>query len=234
MYTKIIDGRALARQKIDALRPRIDKLMQRGLLPRLDAIIVMGDHSGDVYATSQEKACNDAGINYHRHELPVGVSQDIVLQKINSLNNDSECIAIMLNMPLPEGHDSKIAQSLIHPRKDVEGANPANIGNIVHGNMSLIPCTAKATMALIHHVCKDLKGKVVTVVGAGDVVGKPITILLMREEATVISTNIHTLDLKKYLFDADIVVAAAGVPELIKSHMIKKNSVVIDVGINRF
>ena len=233
MSAKIIDGRQLAKYKIEALRPRIDSLVSGGFPPRLDAIVVLGEHSGDVYAASQERACKRAGIGYYRHELPQGVCEDDLLNKIISLNEDSECSAIMLNMPLPHGHDSKRAQSLIDPSKDVEGANPANIGNVVHGNLSLIPCTAKATMVLIKEVCEDLRGKVVAVVGAGDVVGKPITILLMREEATVFSTNVHTIDLKSLVSKADIVVAAAGVPNLIKGDMVKSGAIVIDVGISR-
>jgi methylenetetrahydrofolate dehydrogenase (NADP+)/methenyltetrahydrofolate cyclohydrolase len=139
----------------------------------------------------------------------------------------------MVHMPLPEGVDAERVQSLIAPEKDVEGVNPANIGNVVYGRRSLVPCTALAVLEMIEHTGIDLRGKRCAVVGASNIVGKPIAVLLMREEATVHSTNKHTPSLESLCRECDVVVAACGVPRLVRDSWIKPGAVVIDVGINR-
>jgi methylenetetrahydrofolate dehydrogenase (NADP+)/methenyltetrahydrofolate cyclohydrolase len=152
---------------------------------------------------------------------------------IISLNEDSNVRAIMVQMPLPESVRTDDIQSLIAPHKDVEGVNPANIGNIVFGRRSLVPCTALAVMEMIESTGITLQGSRAVCVGASTIVGKPVAVLLMQAEATVISTNIHTKDHDNLTLGADILVSAAGVPNLIKPEMVKEGAVVIDVGINR-
>ena len=139
----------------------------------------------------------------------------------------------MLHMPLPDGVDTELVQSLIDPEKDVEGVNPANIGNVVYGRRSLVPCTALAVMEMVESTGCQLKGATCVLVGASNIVGKPVAVLLMRGEATVISTNKFTKDLPQFARDADILISAAGVPGLVKGDMVKPGAVVIDVGINR-
>ncbi|MBL8964803.1 MAG: bifunctional 5,10-methylenetetrahydrofolate dehydrogenase/5,10-methenyltetrahydrofolate cyclohydrolase, partial [Phycisphaerae bacterium] len=140
---------------------------------------------------------------------------------------------IILQAPLPEGFDGFQAQARISPDKDVEGVNPANIGNIVYGRSSLAPCTALAVTTMIEHTRMELRGRTAVVVGASDVVGKPIAVLLMRQDCTVISCNKWTKDLADLTRRADVLVAAAGVPGLITEFMVKPGAVVIDVGVNR-
>ena len=139
----------------------------------------------------------------------------------------------MLHLPLPAGVDVERVQSLIAPEKDVEGVNPANIGNVVYGRRSLVPCTALAAVEMIESTGIELRGARVVIIGASNIVGKPIAVLLMRAEATVISTNKFTRELAALTRTADVIVAAAGVVNLIRGDMVKAGAVVVDVGINR-
>lgn len=186
-----------------------------------------------IYATSQAKTCAAVGIEYVLHRLPANAGEARVAARVELLNGESPVQAIMLHLPLPEGIDTERMQALILPEKDVEGVNPANIGNVVYGRRSLIPCTALAALELIGRTGVTLKGATAVVVGASNIVGKPLAVLLMREEATVVSTNKFTRDLAGITRAADVVIAAAGVPSLVKGDMLKRGSVVIDVGINR-
>jgi len=149
------------------------------------------------------------------------------------LNTDESVHAIMVHLPLPDGVDTERVQSLIDVNKDVEGVNPANIGNIVYGRRSLVPCTALAVMEMIESTGIQLPGRRCVCVGASNIVGKPVAVLLKRAEATVISTNVHTVDQGELTRTADVLVAAAGVPHLITADIVKPGAVVIDVGVNR-
>ena len=149
------------------------------------------------------------------------------------LNADEAVSAIMVHMPLPSGMAADEIQSLIAVEKDVEGVNPANIGNVVYGRRSLVPCTALAVIEMIESTGVKLRGSICVCVGASRIVGKPLAVLLMQAEATVISTNIHTVDRHHFTKHADVLVCAAGVPGLITADLVKPGAVVIDVGINR-
>ena len=149
------------------------------------------------------------------------------------MNTEESIKAIMLHLPLPSGVDTERIQSLIAPEKDVEGVNPANIGNVVYGRRSLVPCTALAVLEMIESTGITLRGAKCVVVGASNIVGKPIAVLLMRAEATVVSANKFTKNLSMLTREADVVVAAAGVASLVKPDWIKPGAVVVDVGINR-
>ena len=234
MPASIIDGKAMARTIREKLAERIKAIRARGGVVRLDAILVdAGDNAARVYAHNQGARCEDLGIEYKLHELSASSGFDEVAGRVLLLNENDRVQAIMLHMPLPEGVDPYSVQRLIDPDKDVEGVNPANIGNIVYGRSSLAPCTALATVTMLENAGVELRGKRAVVVGAGDVVGKPIAVLLMRREATVISCNIHTGGLTELCASADVIVAAAGVPGLVKAPMVKPGAVIIDVGVNR-
>jgi len=226
----IIDGVSLAGTVKDDLVDRIAAIDGR---VRLDAVLVGEDQGAVLYADSQARACEKVGITYSLHQLPATATHAQVEELIISLNEDSNVRAIMVQMPLPESVRTDDIQSLIAPHKDVEGVNPANIGNIVFGRRSLVPCTALAVMEMIESTGITLKGSRAVCVGASTIVGKPVAVLLMQAEATVISTNIHTKDHDNLTLGADILVSAAGVPNLIKPEMVKEGAVVIDVGINR-
>jgi methylenetetrahydrofolate dehydrogenase (NADP+)/methenyltetrahydrofolate cyclohydrolase len=230
---KIIDGRALANEVKDDLKRRVGALRKLGRPVRLDAILVGQEGSAAIYARNQARTCADVGIEHVLHQLPAGSSSDDIAGRVLLLNADEDVRAIMVHLPLPEGVDTERIQALIAPEKDVEGVNPANIGNVVYGRRSLVPCTALATMEMIESTGIELPGAHAVVVGASNIVGKPVVVLLMRAEATVISTNVYTTDLPALARTADVLVAAAGVPGLITAEMVKPGAVVIDVGINR-
>ena len=232
---RIIDGKAFAADMRDRIAHRVQLINQLGVVVRLDAILVCceGDAASRVYIEGQRKRCLDLGIEYQLHELPVGSSQRDVIRLLRQLNEDPEVHAIMIHMPLPEAMDTYRIQSLIAPEKDVEGVNPANIGNIIHGRNSLAPCTAQAVIKLIASTKIEVQGATAVVVGASNIVGKPAAAMLMQQEATVISCNVHTKDITALTQQADILVAAAGVPGLVKADWVKPGAVVIDVGINR-
>jgi methylenetetrahydrofolate dehydrogenase (NADP+)/methenyltetrahydrofolate cyclohydrolase len=230
MSARPIDGKDLsARVKAD-LRNRI---LRAGRPVRLDAVLASPDKGAALYAHNQAKTCAEVGIEYHLHELPSEASYEDVAGRVLLMNTDESVRAIMVHMPLPPAVDAERVQSLIAPEKDVEGVNPANIGNVVYGRRSLVPCTALATLEMIEHTGIDLRGARAVVVGASNIVGKPIAVLLMRAEATVVSANKFTHGLAALCREADVVVAAAGVPGLVKPEWIKPGAVVVDVGINR-
>lgn len=225
-----IDGRALAAEVREGVAARV---AQHAGTVRLDAVLIGSDRSAAVYAESQRRKCAEVGIEYVLHCLPDGVGYDEIAGRVLLLNAAEEVNAIMVHLPLPEGVDAERIQALIDPAKDVEGVNPANIGNVVYGRRSLIPCTALATIELIESTGVELQGATCVLVGASNIVGKPVAVLLMRAQATVISTNKFTPDLGALTRVADVVVAAAGVPNLLRADMVKPGATVIDVGINR-
>lgn len=246
MPASLIDGAALAATYRSRIAERAAALRARGHAVRLDAILTdLGDGGARVYAQNQGRTCAQLGIDYHLHELPGSASLADIAGRVLVLNHEETVSAIMVHLPLPPGVDPYAIQRLIAPAKDVEGVNPANIGNIVYGRSSLAPCTALATIAMIRSVLQPdaidsirawspmLQGRTAVVIGASDVVGKPIAVLLMREEATVISCNKFTPDLPALARCADVLIAAAGVPGLVTAEMVKPGAIVIDVGVSR-
>lgn len=247
---RLIDGTALARQFRESLASRARRVRERGGIVRLDALIVdSGDNGARVYAENQARTCRELGIDYRLHSLSAGAGFDDIAGRVLLLNSQDDVVALMVHLPMPEGVDPYLVQRLIAPEKDVEGVNPANIGNVVYGRSSLAPCTALAVIKMIESALPApespgpppgiagapglLRGVRTVVVGAGDVVGKPIAVLLMRQDATVISCNKWTPELPALARSADIIVAAAGVPGLITQAMVRPGAMVIDVGVNR-
>ena len=230
MPAKVIDGKAIGAQVRTEIRKRIE-VAKRSV--RLDAVLVGDDRAAAIYAQNQAKTCAEAGIEYHLHTLPASCGYDEIAGRILLMNTEESIKAIMLHLPLPVGVDTERIQSLIAPEKDVEGVNPANIGNVVYGRRSLVPCTALAVLEMIESTGITLRGSKCVVVGASNIVGKPIAVLLMRAEATVVSANKFTKNLSMLTREADVVVAAAGVASLVKPDWIKPGAVVVDVGINR-
>jgi methylenetetrahydrofolate dehydrogenase (NADP+)/methenyltetrahydrofolate cyclohydrolase len=230
----IIDGRALAEQYRRDIAARAATIKSRGGIVRLDALLAdAGDNAARVYAENQGRTCADLGIEYRLHHFRPDANYDEIAGRVLLLNTKDEVPAIMVHLPLPPGVEPYRIQRLIAPEKDIEGVNPANIGNVVYGQSSLVPCTALAVLKMVQSTGVDIRGKRAVVVGAGDVVGKPIAVLLMRQDATVISCNKWTWGLDELARSADILVAAAGVPGLITPAMVKPGAIVIDVGVNR-
>ncbi len=231
---RIIDGKALAASHRERIGSRAEALRRAGRPARLDAVLVSdGDNASRQYAESQARTCAALGIEHRLHELPCGARFDDVAGRVLLLSADEVVTGIMVHLPLPPEVDAPRVQSLLAPEKDVEGVNPANIGNIVYGRSSLVPCTALAALKMIESTEVDLKGKTCVVVGASNIVGKPIAVLLMRHEATVISCNKHTRGIEALAREADVLIGAAGVPGLITRSWIKPGAIVIDVGASR-
>ncbi len=230
---QIIDGKALAKLVKQQTASRVVELSKHDHHVRLDAILVGNEGAASIYARNQGKMCKEEGIEYVLHELDGQISEQELVQLVTKLNAEPAVNAIMVHLPLPDHVDTEHIQALISPKKDVEGVNPANIGNIVYGRRSLVPCTALAVMEMIESTGVNLKGSRCVCVGASNIVGKPIVVLLMRDEATVISTNKYTPELAQITRSADILISATGVPELIRGDMVKSGAVVIDVGISR-
>ncbi len=230
MSARLIDGKALSAAVRELL---VSRIQAAGRPVRLDAVLVGSDRAAAIYAENQAKTCAAVGIDYRLHRLPDGAVYDDIAGRILLLNTEEDVRAIMLHLPLPAGVDHERIQALIAPEKDVEGVNPANIGNVVYGRRSLVPCTALASVEMIESTGVELRGSRCVIVGASNIVGKPIAVLLMRAEATVVSTNKFTRGIADLTRSADVLVAAAGVPGLIKGDMVKPGAVVIDVGINR-
>ncbi|MBX3351616.1 MAG: bifunctional 5,10-methylenetetrahydrofolate dehydrogenase/5,10-methenyltetrahydrofolate cyclohydrolase [Phycisphaeraceae bacterium] len=231
---QIIDGKALAERFRADIARRAAALRAKGRPARLDALIAGDADSGArVYAINQGKTCEALGIDYNLVELSGRATFDDVAGRVLLMSTDDDISAIMVHMPMPEGVDAFEVQRRIAPEKDVEGVNPANIGNIVYGHSSLVPCTALATLKMIESTGVDLKGKRCVVVGASNIVGKPIAVLLMRHEATVISCNKFTADITALTRSADVLIAAAGAPELVRADWVKPGAIVVDVGLSR-
>lgn len=234
MRAKIIDGKAIAQDLRVNVGFRAAKLADAGTPARLDAVLVdSGDNGARVYAENQAKTCTQLGIGYTLHELPAGSGQRAVRDRIDQLNDNPDVHAIMVHMPLPEGVNEHAIKARIDPDKDVEGVNPANIGNVVYGRSMKAPCTALATLRMLDHTGVDLKGQRCVVVGASAHVGRPIAVLLMQREATVISCNKFTRGMEELCRSADVLIPAAGVPGLITGDMVKPGAIVVDVGVNR-
>jgi methylenetetrahydrofolate dehydrogenase (NADP+)/methenyltetrahydrofolate cyclohydrolase len=233
MTARIIDGRALAATVKEDVAVRVRELAQRGRSVRLDAVLVGGGPSATIYARNQEKACRELGIEHVLHQRPESAGEDDVACCVEDLNDDPAVTAVMVHLPLPALVDTERIQSLIAIHKDVEGVNPANIGNVVYGRRSLMPCTALAVIEMIESTGIDLPGSRCVCVGASNIVGKPVVVLLMRAEATVISTNVYTAEIEALTRTADVLVTAVGRPGLVTADMVRPGAVVIDVGITR-
>jgi len=233
MTAKIIDGEALAKSIQEDLKKEIDSLTSAGKQPHLVAVQV-GDNPGSrVYIRNQRKSCEETGIKYTLKQLPESTGQEQLAAEIAALNDDAAVTGIILQMPLPAGLDARAVQSQIAAAKDVEGMNPANMGLVVYNRATLAPCTAMGAVELVKSTGVEIYGKEVTVVGHSEIVGKPISLLLLDLFATTTVCHIATEDLKSHTLNADILVVAVGKPKLITADMVKPGAIVIDVGINR-
>ncbi len=232
----LIDGEIIAEKIKAEVNRDITSLNADGINLKLVAVQVGENPASAVYVKQQKKNCEKAGITYELKTIPAEIETVALLSKIEKLNNDRSVTGIILQLPLPEGIDVKRIQSSIHPFKDVEGVNPANLGWIVYGKPSLAPCTALAVKEIIDSTGVDLYGKEVVMVGHSDIVGKPVALLLVDKFATVSICHIGTSKagmLEEHVRRADILIVAVGKANLIPGGWIKQGAVVIDVGINR-
>src|SRR5204862_1776167 len=227
------DGAAIAKKIREEVKASIGELAKRGKTVHLTAILVGSTPPGELYAQRQKETCAAVGIDYELITLPGDATADDVATTIARLNKDLSVTGIMLHLPLPEDLNATELQYQIDPVKDVEGVNPANIGYVVYGHTLIAPCTALSVIELIRTTGCELRGAEAVVVGASEIAGKPIALLLAEQMATVTLCHIATKDLKLHTRRAEILVVAVGKPGLIVADHVRDGAVVIDVGINR-
>ena len=235
MSAVILDGKATAQKIKTSLIKRVQDLKSKGINPGLGTILVGDDAGSHAYVGGKHKDCAEVGINSIRIDLPKTASQLDVMNSIEKLNNDASCTGFIIQLPLPGGLDSNQALEAINPQKDADGLHPTNLGKLVLGQNGPLPCTPRGIIELLRTYKIEINGAKIVIIGRGVTVGRPLGLLLTRktENATVTLCHTGTKDLTSHLLSADIVIAAAGVPHLVKPNMIKKGAALIDVGITR-
>lgn len=229
MSAKIVDGKHVASRIYDKVKSVVEKYDD---MPSITTIKIGKDPSSELYLRLRDKACNRVGIASSHEFFTDDVTEREVLDKIQMLNNDSEVHGILVQLPLPVKHiSSKKIINAIDPKKDVEGLHPFNMGKTMIGDEFLVPCTPLAVLKILEYENVDLKGLDVAVVNHSEIVGKPLTALFLNRNATVSVSHVFTKNLSGFTKNADVLVSAAGVADLIKKDMVKPGSFVIDVGI---
>ena len=230
----IIDGKKTAAELREELKKKIVELKSTyNAVPGLTVILVGEDPPSKIYVKNKEKFAKEVGMNSEVIRYPENVEEKVVLNKIIELNNDKKVSGILVQLPLPKHIDKRKVIESILPGKDVDGFHPVNVGNLSSGYESSIPCTPLGCYLLLKKVEKNLSGKHAVMIGRSNLNGKPMTQLLLKENCTVTITHSKTKDLKKECLRADIIIAAVGIPKLVKGDWVKKGAIVIDVGINK-
>ena len=230
----LIDGKKIAAELREELKQEVTELKAKNnKIPGLTVILIGDMAPSQIYVRMKEKAANEVGIKSDVIRYPEAVEEKTVLDKIDELNKDESVSGILVQLPLPKHINKQKVIEYILPSKDVDGFHPVNVGNLSSGYDSSIPCTPLGCYLLIKKIEPNLNGKKAVVVGRSNLNGKPMTQLLLKENCTVTITHSKTKDLKAECLEADIIVAAVGIPELVKGNWVKKDAVVIDVGINK-
>jgi len=235
MSAVILDGKATAHTIKNNLAQRVSALKAKGINPGLGTILVGDDAGSHAYVNGKHKDCAEVGISSIRIDLPKTATQTDVMNAITQLNNDSNCTGFIVQLPLPKGLDGNLALEAMDPDKDADGLHPNNLGKLVLGQDGPLPCTPRGIIELLRAYKVEINGANIVIIGRGVTVGRPLGLLLTRktENATVTLCHTGTKDLTSHLINADIVIAAAGVPHLVKANMIKKGAALVDVGITR-
>ena len=229
----IIDGKKISKDLIEKVKDEVSKIKKNGKIPGL-AVILIGDYApSQIYVKNKEKFAKEAGINSEVIRYPKEISEKEVLKKIDELNDNSKISGILVQLPLPPHINKEKIINAIKPSKDVDGFHPMNVGGLASGSKSIVPCTPLGCLFLIKSVEKNLEGKNAVILGRSNLNGKPMAQLLLKENCTVTIVHSKTKDLKTECKRADILIAAVGVKEIVKGDWIKKDAIVIDVGINK-
>jgi len=230
----LIDGKKVAAELRQELKKEVDELkIKHKKVPGLTVILVGELAPSKIYVKNKEKSANEVGLKSEVIRYPDSVEEKIILDKINELNNDGSVSGILVQLPLPKHIDKQKVIEAILPSKDVDGFHPMNVGNLSSGYESSVPCTPLGCYLLIKKIEPNLSGKKAVIIGRSNLNGKPMTQLLLKENCTVTITHSKTKDLKGECLKGDIIVAAVGMPELVKGDWVKKDAIVIDVGINK-
>lgn len=229
----LIDGKEISTQIKNELKEEVLNLSSQGIKPGLAVVLVGENNASKVYVNNKKKACEYVGIQSFSYELPATATEDDVLELIEALNEDPSVHGILVQLPLPKHMDEQKVILKIKPSKDVDGFHPQNVGALSIGLDGFVSCTPAGIIELLKRSHIDIVGKNCVVVGRSNIVGKPISLLLLREHGTVTICHSKTTNLTEILQQADIVIAAIGIPKFIKGNQLKAGAVVIDVGINR-
>jgi methylenetetrahydrofolate dehydrogenase (NADP+)/methenyltetrahydrofolate cyclohydrolase len=235
MSAVILDGKATAQTIKNNLAQRVSALKAKGINPGLGTILVGDDAGSHAYVNGKHKDCAEVGISSIRIDLPKTATQTDVMNAITQLNNDSNCTGFIVQLPLPKGLDGNLALEAMNPDKDADGLHPSNLGKLVLGQDGPLPCTPRGIIELLRAYKVEINGANIVIIGRGVTVGRPLGLLLTRktENATVTLCHTGTKNLTSHLINADIVIAAAGVPHLVEANMIKTGAALVDVGITR-
>ncbi|CAA6805848.1 MAG: Methylenetetrahydrofolate dehydrogenase (NADP+) (EC / Methenyltetrahydrofolate cyclohydrolase (EC [uncultured Sulfurovum sp.] len=231
---QLIDGKSLSKKVQDYVKSEVEVLKKdQGMVPGLAVVIVGDDPASHAYVSMKEKACKNVGFYSIAHKMPETITQEEIIQIITMMNNNPHIHGILVQLPLPSQIDTDKILEVIDPSKDVDGFHAYNVGRMVSNLPSFVACTPLGVMKMFEEYEINLEGQDVVVVGASNIVGKPMASLLLNKNATVTVTHIYTKDLKAHTLKADIVIVGVGVPGLIKEDMVKEGAIVIDIGINR-
>lgn len=229
---QLIDGKAIAKAELEKLRPRVDALIARGLTPSLVVILVGDDPASAKYVSNKERKAKSLGFAGGAYRLPGETSEAELIEIVERLNRDEAVHGILVQLPLPAHIDSNRVLAHISPEKDVDGLCPENSGALLQNLDGIVPCTPRGIITLIKSTGVSIEGKRAVVVGRSRIVGRPTSMLLMNENATITVCHSHTENLGDVTREADILVVAVGHAGLVTADMIKPGAVVIDVGIN--
>ncbi len=231
---QIIDGKKIAADVRAQVAAEVQRLVaENGLKPGLAVVLVGEDPASKVYVKNKAQQTVEVGMNSWEYKLPAETSEADLLAMVDKLNKDPACHGILVQLPLPKHINSEKVLNSIHPDKDVDGFHPVNVGRLWVGERALVPCTPTGSVILAKTVAPNLSGMNAVVIGRSNIVGKPVAALLLRENCTVTVAHSRTKDLAGVVRAADLVVAAVGIPEMVRGDWIKPGAIVIDVGINR-
>lgn len=233
MAAQMLDGKVMSAELREELALRVQRLKGKGVTPGLAVILVGDDPASQIYVKNKELGCQQVGIHSVTICLPETASQAELEAQIDTLNADASIHGILVQLPLPQGLDEAAALARILPEKDVDGFHLLNAGKLFTGQQGVVACTPKGAMEMLHRTGIDLSGKEAVVVGRSNIVGKPMAMLLLQENATVTICHSRTANLAEHTRRADVLVAAVGKPRFITADMVKPGAIVIDVGINR-
>ena len=230
----LIDGKKIAAELREELKKEVSDLKTKyNKVPGLTVILIGDLTPSQIYVRNKEKSAKEVGLKSDLLKYPDSIDEKVILDKIEELNNDETVSGILVQLPLPKHIDKQKVIETIHPSKDVDGFHPMNVGNLSSGYQSSVPCTPLGCYLLIKKIEPNLSGKKAVIIGRSNLNGKPMTQLLLKENCTVTITHSKTVSLKNECLKADIIVAAVGIPELVKGDWVKKDAIVIDVGINK-
>ena len=229
----LIDVKSIVENKKIFLKKKVNELKRNEIVPKLAVILANDLDASKIYVRKKREMCSELGVEEIEYMLDKDTTTEKVLDIINRLNEDDSVHGILVQLPVFKHLDERKILESISPKKDIDGFHPLNIGKLLMGKPEIVACTPRGIMSIIESTGVDLTSKTAVVVGRSIIVGKPVSALLLNKNATVITCHSKTKNLKKYTKMADVLVVAAGVPHLITSDMVKKNAIVIDVGINR-